>query len=137
MGLIQSQEDISSSVSSNEIEISLRQVLNAFRQEIPILLRQHHTTSKTNLPEENENIEKNLGHHRSRSFNRNENKHLPRSSSLIKRKWQCHLCQKLNESDSQLCSDCGSSKINVYIPIMNQNQTSSTVEKYKNENILS
>ncbi len=129
MGLTQSQErDISLPVSSKEIEISLRQVLNAFRREIPHIARQTQTTSKTdlsNLKEENENIGRKVDHHRSRSFDidhSNENKHIPRSTSLVNRQWQCQLCQTLNESDSQLCSDCGSSKINVYIPIMNQKQ---------------
>jgi rubrerythrin len=107
MGLIQSQEDIS------------------FRRETPIIVRQNHTTtSKTDLSKLPEDNEKKIVRHRSHSFAKNENKHIQRSSSLIKRKWQCQLCQTLNETDSQLCSDCGTSKINVYIPIMNQNQTS-------------
>ena len=40
----------------------------------------------------------------------------PRLSSVIKRQWQCQLCHGLNESDIQICDDCGSNKINVYIP---------------------
>ena len=119
MGLIQSKQEISPTVSSNQ-----RQILNTFRQETPILLRRHNTTSKTDLSKLPEGSEKKLVHQRSRSFDRNENKNIQINSPLIKRKWQCQLCQTFNETDSQLCSDCGTSKINIYIPIMNQNQTS-------------
>lgn len=129
MGLTHSQEeDISLPTSSNEIKTSLKQVLHAFRRDIPFFTRYHSATSKTdlsNIQKEEQDEKKNerkIGYHRSRSLDKdhsNEHKPISRSSSSIK--WQCQLCQTLNESDSQLCSHRGSSKINVYIPIINHN----------------
>jgi len=115
MGLTLSQEDIFRPVLSNDIEVSLQQVLNAFRRDIHFFARNHQTTSKTdqiNIKKEENN----------RSSSLDERKH----SSLIKRQWECQLCQILNENDSQLCSICGSTKINVYIPIIKSNQKTIT-----------
>ncbi len=116
MGLTLSQEDIFRPVLSNDIEISLQQVINAFRRDIPFFARNHQTTTKTdssNIQKEEENIKRKVIHNRSSSLD--EKRH----SSLLKRQWECQLCKILNENDSQLCSICGSSKINVYIPIIN------------------
>jgi hypothetical protein len=140
MGLTSShQEDISRSHLSNEIEDSLEQVLHAFRRNGHFFTRHHQTTSKTDLvniqkeqKQQEQEEEEDSSHHRSHSLD--EQKHISRKSSLVKRQWQCQLCQILNENDSQLCSNCGSSKINVYIPTMNQNDKTKTTNDSSTQN---
>jgi len=126
MGLTLSQEDIFHPVLSNDIEVSLQQVLNAFRRDIHFFARNHQTTTKidsSNIQKEEEKIL----HNRSSSLD--EKRH----SSLIKRQWECQLCKILNENDSQLCSICGSSKINVYIPIINSKEKTINIINQKRD----
>jgi hypothetical protein len=144
MGLtLSQQEDISLPTLSNESRASLQQVLNAFRRDIPFFVRHHQPRSKTDLLDKQQEEEiiqtKNSSHHRSHSLDEhhsNENKYISRNSSFIKRQWQCQLCQKLNENDSQLCLNCGSSKINVYIPIMNQNDKKKSITDQQHDSSI-
>jgi hypothetical protein len=133
MGLIFSQdENISIPASSNENKISFQQVLNAFRRDIPSFLRhQQRPTSRTDS-----NNLRTKNHHRSHSvgdLSSRKNKQISKDSSPIRRPWQCQLCDNVNQIDSQLCSTCGSSKINVYIPIMNQNDKTKFVSHDQHE----
>ncbi len=118
MGLTLSQEDIFRPILSNDIEVSFEQVINAFRRDIHFFTR-NHQTDQINIQKEENN----------RSSSLDERKH----SSLIKRKWECQLCQILNENDSQLCYICGSTKINVYIPIIKQNDKTRTTIDQKSD----
>jgi hypothetical protein len=50
--------------------------------------------------------------------------------SSIKRQWQCQLCHTKNESEVLICSDCGSNKINVYVPIIDRMETGQQRERH-------
>lgn len=116
MGSILSREEekihSSTSLLSIENKDSLKQVINAFRRDTTSITRHHSSTSKTDLTKIEKQEKSSLPHrsHSSNELNSNE-----------KIKWKCHLCQILNDNDSQLCSNCGSTQINVYIPILNTN----------------
>ena len=117
MGLTISQEEkISSPVLSNESKKSSEQVINAFRRDISFSHRHHQRpTSKT----DSTNLIKQIkNQNRSHSLDELPPKE-DQNSSLIQHQWECQLCNTINQSDSELCSICGSTKINVYIPIMN------------------
>jgi rubrerythrin len=117
MGLTNSQEEkISSPVLSNERKKSSDQVINAFRRDISFSHRHHQRpTSKT----DSNNLKKQIkNHNRSHSLDELSPKE-DKNCSVIQHQWECQLCNTINQSDSELCSICGSSKINVYIPIMN------------------
>jgi len=84
-------------------------------------LPQRHRTSKADLLNLQEEKEIKKFYHRSNSLDEHylrENRSITEDSSLPQRPWHCQLCATLNKTDSQLCSNCGSNKINVYIPIM-------------------
>lgn len=67
-------------------------------------------------------------------YERNENENVSiNSSNFIQSSWKCQLCQKLNKIDSQLCTDCGSNKINVYTPIENHIQKINTENSHEND----
>ncbi len=107
-------------------QMKLKQVFNAFRRDVPFLVRNHEATSKSKIDLSNLEKEEKFCHSRSRSLEKdqhhsNEHKNLSRSSSLLKRQWECQLCKMLNETDCQLCSNCGSSQINIYIPTIKGN----------------
>ncbi len=113
MGLtISQEEEISLSHSSKEIEASSNQVLHAFRREIPSFTRHH-------LPTSNKD---------SSHFQKDEQIKDEVPSNEDKHQWLCQLCQTRNEIDYQLCSHCGSTQINVYIPINNQNEKLTTID---------
>ncbi|CAF3593272.1 unnamed protein product [Rotaria sp. Silwood1] len=125
-------------------------------EDIPILTRHHDEKSKrvssnTEKRDKEDILKVTSQHNRSRSLDElhsNENGCISINSSAIRRPWHCQLCQTLNQNDSQICSLCDSSKINVYIPIMNhigktniqnhdQNDSSmpdSDTVKYRHEN---
>jgi hypothetical protein len=131
MGTIFSQGQITGSPElTEEVEASLNQILHAFHHEFPLHSKRHHHNQAT-LHSSNAQTEELIRHsHRSRSLDRYESEeHQPvpkAKSSVIKRQWQCQLCHSKNESDSQICSECGSNKINVYIPVMDR------IERNKN-----
>ena len=123
---------------NNEIEQSLKQIFSAFQNESSLLqqghelqtpdhLHHHHSfaASQSSGTEVRELLKKSYSEHRARSverYGRDELGHVPdKRSSELKREWQCHLCHRRNESDLQLCLECGSNKINVYIPRIEQN----------------
>lgn len=53
------------------------------------------------------------------NLNEKGNRNISKSSSFTQSLWYCQLCKTVNRFDSQLCSCCGSTKINVYIPDLN------------------
>ena len=117
---------------SREIEESLNQVLYAFNHEFPLQSRhQHHQNSPNVKVEDSLKHFQKRHHHRSQSLDRYNSEDHQRTvttkSSVIRRQWQCQLCHTTNESDTQLCVDCGSNKINVYIPVMTH------IDKNKNK----
>ncbi|CAF4789472.1 unnamed protein product, partial [Rotaria sp. Silwood2] len=125
MGLTPSKrKNISNSILSNDIEDSYKQVFSAFREDNPILPRRNDEKSKRDLSNTEKHDKAKVANQNNRSrssdeLRSNENEYVSINSSVIRRSWHCQLCETLNQTDSQLCSHCGSSKINVYIPIMN------------------
>ncbi|CAF0811244.1 unnamed protein product [Rotaria sordida] len=145
MGLtLSKQENISSSVLSNEVEASYNQVLSAFREDFPILTQHHNEKSKRDLShtkqrDKEEIMKVTYPYNRSRSsneFRSNEKENISRNSSVIRRPWLCQLCQTLNQIDFQLCSQCGSSRINVYIPIMNHIDRTNIQNHHQNDSLI-
>ena len=122
---------------NTEIEQSLKQIFSAFQNESPSIpqghqshmhdqLHHHHSfaASQSSDIEARELLKKSYSEHRAQSverYGRDEVEHAPeKRSSDLKRQWQCHFCHRTNESDLQLCLECGSNKINVYIPRLDQ-----------------
>jgi hypothetical protein len=118
-----------SSAISEEVEQSFNQILNAFNQDFPLQTssRRHHQITHADIVETEEPLKHIHQHHRSRSLDRyhpDESRNNRKVKlSVIKRQWQCQLCHTKNESDTQICSECGSNKINVYIPVMDRNSS--------------
>ena len=129
MGNVLSQGSLFPSSSfASEVEQSLNQIVFAFQNETFLLnhrSNRHHHHHHRQIESENERIpvESSTHHQRSRSVDRIVQGNIQRfhrpNCSTIARQWECQLCHLTNESDSQLCSECGSNKINVYIPVMN------------------
>lgn len=128
-----STDFINTSGLSDEIAESLNQIVRAFNQEFQLDSerwkdRHHHhqhihPIASTSSMQTDVSI-KPSSHHRSYSADGYQpDEHLRSSkhkSSTIKRQWQCQFCHKINEGDILICSECGSNKINVYIPIMDR-----------------
>ncbi|CAF1038399.1 unnamed protein product [Adineta steineri] len=108
---------------SQEVEASLNQILHAFDHDISF--QSEHNTDHLSTEKESSNTQtkrSNLQHHRSRSLDHSnlaeQHRFVRKKPSVIKRQWQCQFCLTRNETDAQLCTECGSNKINVYIPVM-------------------
>ena len=74
---------------------------------------------------------------RSQSLDKNDltvDENLTRRSPSVKREWLCQICQQRNQSPSQLCSQCGSTQINLYIPnnSPSNNKSSSSSSSHSN-----
>ena len=123
-----------SSVLTDEVQDTLNQILYALDPEFQLQSHSPHHLSisrQTSI----EGKESSKHHHRSQSLDhypsdKSQNNLKPKLT-VIKRQWQCQFCHTKNESDAQICSECGSNKINVYIPVMdrtknNKNQQSSS-----------
>jgi len=113
---------------TEEVQQSINQIYRAFTQEFVLESRRHHPSTISHFTHMQNEEPINVSRHRSRSLDRyqpEEHQHIiEKKLSTIKRHWQCQLCHTKNESDTLICSDCGSNKINVYIPIFNHmNQT--------------
>lgn len=118
---------------TEEVQQSLKQILQAYNHELAFdsrRQRRHHPSSvarSPNIPIEETIHHSQHHHHRSRSLDQYhiEEHHRTTQTSLstIRRQWQCQLCHTKNESDALICTDCGSNKINVYIPIMDHMST--------------
>ncbi|CAF1170644.1 unnamed protein product [Rotaria sordida] len=133
MGTVFSQANLyGNSTLSSEAQESLNQILHAFNNEFLFQSRHHRQPTQishslnTRKEESINNLQKE--HHRSRSLDHNhtqEHQHIITltKSSVNKRQWQCQLCHTINENDIQLCIECGSNKINVYIPSINHMDT--------------
>lgn len=70
---------------------------------------------------------------RSQSFDKTllvVHENLQRKSPQINREWSCQICRQLN----QLCSHCGSTQINIYIPTMNSSRQDITNGNNNEEN---
>lgn len=117
--------------SSDEITQSLDQIVRAFNQEFHVdaeRLKPHHhhhhthPIASTSSTQPDDFIRPT--HHRSNSVDghssEEHSRRLKYKSSTLKRQWQCQFCHKINEGDILICSECGSNKINVYIPIMDR-----------------
>jgi hypothetical protein len=115
---------------TEEIQQSFNQVIQAFNHDFILEAQRHHHRRQYPSPiSDSTNTQREESSHRSQSLDRyqsEEHQHTPHKTlSTIKRQWQCQLCHTKNESDALICADCGSNKINVYIPIidhMNSNQ---------------
>ena len=125
MGTIISQGSlIGGAELTGEAKESFEQIIEALNQEIHFRSRDHHSHHRHH--QESREKEEPLRHinPRSHSLDRylpEEHIHTPQSKlSHIKRQWQCQLCHTKNESDTLICSECGSNKINVYIPIIDR-----------------
>jgi len=117
---------------TEEIQQSFNQIIQAFNHEFILEARPRPppyppVISNSTNTEREETIQH--SDHRSQPLDRypsEEHQHTPQKTlSTIRRQWQCQLCHTKNESDALICTDCGSNKINVYIPIidhMNPNQ---------------
>ncbi|CAF4436613.1 unnamed protein product [Rotaria sp. Silwood2] len=151
MGTLFSQGNFyGNSALSPEAEESLNQILSAFNNEFLVQSRHNHNHNHNHQPSQifdSSNTQKkelvnNLHqeHHRSRSLDQNhsqEHQHISQTkSSIIKRRWQCQLCHTINGNDVQLCIECGSNKINVYIPSINNMDTISNNNNHQHNSSI-
>ncbi|CAF1596676.1 unnamed protein product [Rotaria sp. Silwood1] len=139
MGTLFSQAILNSNLTlSPEGEQSLNQILSAFNNDFLVQSRHnnHHQHTQllhsSNIREKESINNSQQEHYRSRSLDQShsqEHQHTTQiKSSIIKRRWQCQLCHTINENNVQLCIECGSNKINVYIPSIDH------MDKMKNKN---
>lgn len=112
---------------TEEVQQSLNQIIQAFDHEFSFETRRQKRPQPSPIMQSpnTQQVEETIhhsSHHRSRSLDQYqlEEHHRTAQTSLstIRRQWQCQLCHTKNESDALICTDCGSNKINVYIPIM-------------------
>jgi hypothetical protein len=113
-----------SSQVSGEVQDSLNQILYALNQEFPLQSQSPHHPSISQQTSIVEDKESPKHPHPSRLLDHyhpdgSQNIRKPKLT-VIKRQWQCQFCHTKNESDAQICSECGSNKINVYIPVMDR-----------------
>ncbi|CAF3404385.1 unnamed protein product [Rotaria socialis] len=125
MGSVVSQANLDRiSTSLPDAAASLNQIIRAFDNEFLFQSQQndHILHHRQPTPILRSSITRKEEHHRSKSsdpFQPQEHQNSPQArSTSIKRRWQCQLCHTINESDALLCTECGSNKINVYIPCM-------------------
>ncbi|UJR07608.1 hypothetical protein I4U23_011897 [Adineta vaga] len=152
MGVTFSQENFSLVPGvSEEVEASVNQILHAFNHELSFQSRHHTDQPSSGLHSPNSQTKEptrhsRLHHHhhqqqRSRSSehsNHNDQHHRITQTklSVIRRQWQCQFCHMKNETDAQICSECGSNKINVYIPIMDHMDVTSQKISQQPKSIL-
>jgi hypothetical protein len=130
MGTVVSQEILGTNDLTGEIEESLNQIIQAFNQEFIFEPRnhrhhqQHHHSPISHITSIQKDEPIRHSHHRSRSLDEYQAEEHQRIAqmklSMIRRQWQCQLCHTKNESDTLICVECGSNKINVYIPIIDR-----------------
>jgi hypothetical protein len=113
---------------TEEVQQSFEQIIQAINYDITFESRHHHhhhhhhhnsPISHSTSTEKEEPIRHS---HRSRSLD--EYHPEEHQQTIIRRQWQCRLCHTKNESDTLICVDCGSNKINVYIPIIDHMKSS-------------
>lgn len=116
---------------TQEVEESLNQIIQAFNHEFPFESRRSKTNrqlqaiSSTADTQNSEPIKPLLTRsHSADEYQPEEHQRTPKIKlSNIKRQWQCQLCHTKNENDVLICFECGSNKINVYIPIIDRMET--------------
>lgn len=129
MGAMISPAVFNTSGLNEEVAESLNQIIRAFNQEFPLESRrrkdnhQHHQSISTSSSTSREDSIKH-SHARSHSADEYHAEEQQRTQqmklSTIKRQWQCQLCHTVNEGGVLICSECGSNKINVYVPIIDR-----------------
>ncbi len=146
MGTVFSQGNFSIAPNiSEEVDASLKQILHAFHHELSLQSRHpppppvsQSSNIQAKEPSKHSHVPQ---HHRSRSLDHihsEEHQHSPQAKlSAIKRQWQCQFCHTKNESDVQICVECGSNKINVYVPIMDRLDRSINKNQRQHNSLLS
>ena len=137
---------------SEEVEASVNQILHAFNHELAFQSKHQSNQSESEALPSTSHHQETTRHprhdHRSHRSRRSRSLDQPDLSdqhnrisqtklSVIQRQWQCQLCYKKNETDAQICSECGSNKINVYIPIMGHMDATSKKTEQRHKSLLS
>ena len=136
---------LNQSISSDEVAESVNQIVQAFNQEFQLGShrwgKHHHRHQQQQLHQHVHSVSSSSSSHRDDSLNQSrhrshsadeyqpdeERQRISRNPvSGIKRQWQCQFCHRLNEGDILICADCGSNKINVYIPIIDRQSSTSS-----------
>jgi hypothetical protein len=127
-----------------EVQQSLNQIIQAFNHEFPLESRRQRTADRhlQLISSVSINTQKDgpikpwlNRSHSADAYQPEEHQRTPQIKlSSIKRQWQCQLCHTKNESEVLICSDCGSNKINVYIPIIDRMETN---QRERNSSVLS
>ena len=101
---------------------SFDQVFQAFRDEFtrqPPNHHHHHHHHHQRYRSQLHSSGRQSRSHPSDQYYQNDDQNITEKSSFItERQWQCQLCHLLNENDAQICAECGSNKVNVYVPLL-------------------
>lgn len=107
---------------SEEVEASFNQILHAFNHELELQPRHRTDRGSSKPPIAGSAALYRHDNNRSRSleptYADEHRRSVQPKLSVIRRQWQCQFCHTNNETDAQICADCGSNKINVYIPVI-------------------
>lgn len=141
MGAVVSAGNASTAgLPSDEVMDSVNQIVQAFNEEFHLSSRSgkvHHPRHRHHplhsiFSSSSSHADDSINHssrrpHSADEYQPEEHRRIsPNATSGIKRQWQCQFCHKLNEGDMLICADCGSNKINVYIPIIDRHSSRSS-----------
>jgi hypothetical protein len=93
------------------------------------------SSSKRDLSKEETNNQRYRSHSLDRVHSSKSKPIEDNSPSGIRKQWICQLCQSPNPSNSQLCYHCGTSQINIYIPIMDHNEKTTNENSHQDDSL--